>query len=167
MLTYDPELNIGDIDLDDNALEDLMYGKNVKVLLRTWTSSNGRRIWRVIGTSSRPSGRGESSYPRAGYEVADPMGPDSEENRSPHQSRQPEDHHFHCLCGYGQLLYDHLAQRLQAQGIYTALITGTGDNRSTLPIPKTMKTRIKLSDLSTALTLFSPRSKSVPKSSRR
>ena len=34
MLTYDPELNIGDIDLDDNALEDLMYGKNVKVLLQ-------------------------------------------------------------------------------------------------------------------------------------
>ena len=47
MLTYDPDLNIGDIDLDDNALDDLMYGKNVKVLLQDMDLIKWNRIWRM------------------------------------------------------------------------------------------------------------------------
>ena len=43
------------------------------------------------------------------------------------------------------------------------MVTGSGDNQSTLPIPKELKKKIKLSDLNTVLTLFSPRSKECAK----
>lgn len=48
-------------------------------------------------------------------------------------------------------------------GQYTAVVTGSGDNKSTVPIPKQLKNQIRISDLNSVLTLFSPKSKEMNK----
>lgn len=164
MLVYDPELNIGDIDLDDNALEDLMYGKNVKVLLQDmdlikWEEdleSDRDQLQAILNevkviTPERDM-KLQTLWDLIQEKIEIPINPGNRKIII-----------FTAFADTANYLYDHLAQRLQAQGVYTALVTGTGDNRSTLPIPKNLKTRIKLSDLSTVLTLFSPRSKECDK----
>ena len=60
-------------------------------------------------------------------------------------------------------LYQHLAEDLKKQGIYTALVTGSGENQSTLPLSRAIKKNIRMSDLNTVLTLFSPLSKECDK----
>ena len=70
---------------------------------------------------------------------------------------------FTAFADTANYLYNNIADELKADGIYTAIVTGTGDNRSTLPLNKVMKKVIHLSDLSSVLTLFSPVSKECSK----
>ena len=68
---------------------------------------------------------------------------------------------FTAFADTAEYLYENIAPQMEALGIYTALVTGgTGTNKSTIPIPSALKRSIKLSDLNTVLTLFSPISKS-------
>lgn len=56
-------------------------------------------------------------------------------------------------------LYENLHNELEKLGIYTALVTGSADNKTTLPLTAQDKKKIKIQDLNTLLTLFSPLSK--------
>lgn len=56
-------------------------------------------------------------------------------------------------------LYENLKDTFLELGMDSAIVTGTGDNRSTISITASHKNSIQLSDLNTVLTLFSPRSK--------
>lgn len=68
---------------------------------------------------------------------------------------------FTAFADTAEYLYENIAPQMEPLGIYTALVTGgTGTNKSTIPIPSALKRSIKLSDLNTVLTLFSPISKS-------
>lgn len=60
-------------------------------------------------------------------------------------------------------LYSNLAPFMSERHMTSAMVTGTGDNRSTLPIPRELTKRVKITDLNTLLTLFSPVSKSRDK----
>ena len=164
MLTFDPALNIGDIDLDDNAMEDLLYGKNVKVLLQDmdlikWEQDledDRDQLQAILDevkvvTPDRDM-KLQTLWDLIQKKIQNPINPDNRKVIV-----------FTAFADTANYLYDHLAERLKAEGIYTALVTGSGDNRSTLPIPRDMKNRIKLSDLSTVLTLFSPKSKECDK----
>ena len=68
---------------------------------------------------------------------------------------------FTAFADTAEYLYENIAPQMEPLGIYTALVTGgTGTNKATIPIPSALKRSIKLSDLNTVLTLFSPISKS-------
>ena len=56
-------------------------------------------------------------------------------------------------------LYQHISPLLLEDGIYSASISGSGDNKTTIPKEYAKKHNLKLSDFNTILTLFSPISK--------
>lgn len=66
---------------------------------------------------------------------------------------------FTAFADTAEYLYAQLAPELQKQGCYTAKVTGSGGNASTIPIPKKLQNAVRVSDLNTVLTLFSPVSK--------
>lgn len=66
---------------------------------------------------------------------------------------------FTAFADTAKYLYKNLAEEYKAKGIYAAIVTGSGDNHTTLPIEKGLKKSIKTSDINTILTLFSPISK--------
>ena len=70
---------------------------------------------------------------------------------------------FTAFADTAEYLYRNIASEMLAEGKYTAMVTGTGDNRSTVPIPKPLKNQIRISDLNSVLTLFSPKSKEKEK----
>lgn len=70
---------------------------------------------------------------------------------------------FSAFADTAKYLYENLCPIMDAQGIATAVVTGSGDNRSTLKTPARLSKQVKISDLNTLLTLFSPISKSREK----
>ena len=70
---------------------------------------------------------------------------------------------FTAFADTASYLYDNLAPYYQAQGIFAAKVTGSGTNKSTIPLTARQKKKIKLSDISSVLTLFSPKSKEKAK----
>src|SRR5699024_6148715 len=60
-------------------------------------------------------------------------------------------------------LYDNLANHGKALNMNTALVVGSGTNKSTLKVPTEYKNQIKFNDINTVLTLFSPKSKEAHK----
>lgn len=164
LLVYDPELQIGGIDLDDNELDDLMFGKNVKVLLQDMDLIR----WQQDLEDDRDK-------LRAILDEVSVITPERDQKLHTLREliRQKVEHPinpgnrkiivFTAFADTANYLYDNLAPALQSAGIYTALVTGSGENRSTLPVPKGLRSKVKLTDISTVLTLFSPRSKECDK----
>ena len=70
---------------------------------------------------------------------------------------------FTAFADTARYLYENLADHFANRGIYSAIVTGSGDNYSNLPIPNGLKKSIKMSDINTVLTLFSPISKECSK----
>ncbi len=70
---------------------------------------------------------------------------------------------FTAFADTAKYLYENIAPELKKAGIYSALVTGSGENTSTLPLNKEQKKSIRISDLNTVLTLFSPISKECEK----
>lgn len=164
MLTYDPELQIGGIDLDDNELDDLLYGKNVKVLLQDmdlikWQQDleeDRDKLQEILSEVRVITPERDQKL----HTLRELIGAKMEQPINPGNKKIIV---FTAFADTANYLYDNLAPTLQERGIYTALVTGSGENRSTLPVPKGMRSRLKFSDISTVLTLFSPRSKECDK----
>ena len=70
---------------------------------------------------------------------------------------------FTAFADTADYLYRNIAPAMLEHGQYTAVVTGSGDNKSTVPIPKQLKNQIRISDLNSVLTLFSPKSKEMNK----
>ncbi|MEI6579882.1 MAG: C-terminal helicase domain-containing protein, partial [Eubacteriales bacterium] len=70
---------------------------------------------------------------------------------------------FTAFADTASYIYTHLAGQLTSKGIYSAIVTGSGENNSTLPLTPEMRRTIQLKDLSSVLTLFSPISKDCDK----
>lgn len=164
MLTYDPELQIGEIDLDDNELDDLMFGKNVKVLLQDmdlikWQQDledDRDKLQTILDEVRVITPERDQKLHTLRELILQKMA-------YPINSGNRKIIVFTAFADTANYLYDNLAPTLQKEGIYAALVTGSGDNRSTLPIPKGIRNKVKISDISTVLTLFSPRSKECDK----
>jgi hypothetical protein len=164
LLVYDPELQIGDIDLDDNELDDLMFGKNVKILLQDmdlikWQQDledDRDKLQAILDETQIITPERDMKLQMLRdliqQKIEKPINPSNRKIIV-----------FTAFADTANYLYANLAPALLESGIYTALVTGSGENRSTLPIPKGMRSKIKLSDISTVLTLFSPRSKECDK----
>lgn len=160
---YHAELNIEELDFDEDGLDtqDLVFGSKVKVLLQDmdlikWRQdleldleelTQIRNSAKVI-TPERDN-KLQTLKNRIANKIENPINPGNGKIII-----------FTAFADTAEYLYKNIAPAMEPLGIYTALVTGGSEsNKSTLPIPSSMKRSIKLSDLNTVLTLFSPISK--------
>ena len=150
------ELEIDEVDIDDPAMESLLVGRKVKVLLKDvdlirWKQDlvADRDRLRALATAARQVGATRDAKLAAlrdmiSGKVVEPLNPGNRKVIV-----------FTAFADTAIYLFDQLADWAQkTHGIQTALVTGSGGNRSTLPGLK--------KDLGSILTAFSPRSKERP-----
>lgn len=162
--TYDPEMNINDMDMDDSEFDNLMFGNNVKVLLQDmdiikWREDleHDMKILDMILVEAK------KITPDRDGKLIELCSMVREKINQPINKDNRKIIIFTAFADTAKYLYENLSGKLRENHIYTALVTGSGDNKSTLPISKEMKKEIKISDLNTVLTLFSPVSKECSK----
>lgn len=161
---YHQELSITNFEVDDVDLENLMIGNNVKVLLQDmdlirWKQDlelDKQKLIEILNaaklvTPERDEKLGELQN-QIKRKMENPINPNNKKILI-----------FTAFADTAKYLYDNLSSELEHYGLYTALVTGTGDNRSTIPLTRDEKKRIRLNDLNTVLTLFSPKSKECAK----
>ena len=161
---YDVEMDINDIDVDDPEFDNLMFGNNVKVLLKDMDLIK----WKQDLLSDKD--KLETIYLEA-INVT----PDRDAKllklqelmeskfKNPINVRNRKIIIFTAFADTAKYLYENIAPELKKAGIYSALVTGSGENTSSLPLNKEQKKSIRISDLNTVLTLFSPISKECEK----
>ena len=149
------ERDIADIDIEDPAFESLLVGRKVKVLLK----DVDRIRWRQDLIEDR--NRLATLYAAARQVTAERDAKLSElravierKCRDPINSDNRKTIVFTAFADTARYLYDELAPwARKTLGVESALVTGAGGNRTTLPLRK---------DLGTILTAFAPRTKERP-----
>ena len=152
------EIDIADVDIDDPAFEPLLVGRKIKVLLsdldlarwRQDLTEDRNRLATLNAAALQVNTARDDKLGKLRDLIADKV-------RNPINLGNRKVIVFTAFADTAEYLYDHLADwaRIQLQ-VDTALVTGSGRNRSTLPALR--------KDLSTILTAFSPRSKERPAS---
>ena len=150
------EIDITDVDVDDPMFESLLVGKKVKVLLQDvdlvrWRQEleEDRDRLSPLLKAARQIGAARDAKLAAlqdaiRHKVENPLNPGNRKVLV-----------FTAFADTANYLYVHLAPwALKELGLQTAMVTGTGSNRVTIP-----KLR---NDQSTLLSAFSPRSKERP-----
>ena len=149
------ERDITDIDIEDPAFESLLVGRKVKVLLK----DVDRIRWRQDLIEDR--NRLATLHAAARQVTAERDAKLSElravierKCRDPINSDNRKTIVFTAFADTARYLYDELAPwARKTLGVESALVTGAGGNRTTLPLRK---------DLATILTAFAPRTKERP-----
>ncbi|MDD2215742.1 MAG: SNF2-related protein, partial [Eubacteriales bacterium] len=161
---YDVEADINDIDIDDPEFDNLMFGNNVKVLLQDMDLIK----WKQDLLADKD--KLETIYLEAINVTSDRDAKllklkELMKNKFQNQINTGNKKIlvFTAFADTAKYLYENIADDLKQHGICSALVTGSGENRSTLPINKDQKRSIRISDLNTVLTLFSPVSKECEK----
>lgn len=161
---YDVEADINDIDIDDPEYENLMFGNNVKVLLQDMDLIK----WKQDLLADKD--KLETIYleainvtPDRDEKLLKLKGMMKDKFQNQINSGNSKIIVFTAFADTAKYLYENIADNLKRHGVYTALVTGSGENRSTLPLDKEQKKSIRISDLNTVLTLFSPVSKECAK----
>lgn len=150
------EIKIEDVDLDDPAFESLLVGRKVKVLLKDvdlvrWRQDlieDRNRLATLHAAAAQVSADRDAKL-AALCEVIKRKctGPINSGNRKVIV--------FTAFADTARYLYDQLAPWAKSNlGLESALVTGTGSNRATLPALR--------KDLASILSAFSPRSKERP-----
>lgn len=150
------EVDIADVDIDDPAFETLLVGRKVKVLLQDvdlirWKQDliEDRNRLATLHAAARQVGAARDAKLEALRQVIErkcgsPLNPDNRKVIV-----------FTAFSDTARYLYEQLAPwALKDHRLHSALVTGTGGNRTTLP--KLRK------DLAGILTAFSPRAKERP-----
>ena len=150
------EIDISDVDLEDPAFESLLVGRKVKVLLGDvdlvrWKQDlveDRNRLATLLAAARAVSPKKDAKLEALRAVI-------SGKCSSPINPGNRKVIVFTAFADTAQYLYDQLASWAQRElGIDTALVTGSGRNRSTLP-------RLR-KDLASILTAFSPRAKERP-----
>jgi len=161
---YDAELDINNIDIDDQEFDSLMFGHNVKVLLQDMDLLKWKQdllldkdkletiLLEAMNVTPDRDAKLMELKTLIENKIQNPINP---KNRKVIV--------FTAFADTARYLYENLADHFAKKGIYSAIVTGSGDNHSNLPIPKEIKKSIKMSDINTVLTLFSPISKECSK----
>lgn len=161
---YNAEMNINEIDIDDSELENLMFGNNVKTLLQDmdlirWKQdllADKDKLETIFLEAINVTPERDSKLLELKKLI-------KEKQKNPINQDNKKVIVFTAFSDTAKYLYKHIAPELEQKDIYTALVTGSGENHSTLPLTKEQKKTIKMTDLNTALTLFSPHSKECEK----
>lgn len=162
---FDIDIGIEDIDTDDNELEDLLIGNKVKVLLQDidlikWRQdlvSDRGRLAAILKDAKKVTPDKDAKLKTLKDLVFNKI------DSCPINAGNKKVVIFTAFADTAKYLYTHLEDQLNQKGIYTAIVTGSGENKSTLPLTADMKRTVQLSDLSSVLTLFSPKSKECDK----
>lgn len=161
---YNAEMNINEIDIDDSELENLMFGNNVKTLLQDMDLIRWKQD--LLADKDKLETiflEAINVTPERDAKLLELKKLIKEKQKNPINQGNKKVIVFTAFSDTAKYLYKHIAPELEQKGIYTALVTGSGENHSTLPLTKEQKKTIKMTDLNTALTLFSPRSKECGK----
>ncbi|WP_367354076.1 helicase-related protein [Agrobacterium pusense] len=150
------EIPIDDVDIDDPAFETLLVGRKVKVLLQDvdrvrWQQDlieDRNRLATLLSAARSVSADRDAKLSKLKQLIADKVqAPINGENRKILL--------FTAFADTADYLYRELAEwARETLGIHTAVVTGTGANKTTL---QTLR-----SDMSSILSAFSPRSKERP-----
>ncbi|MCW8175552.1 helicase-related protein [Verminephrobacter aporrectodeae] len=149
------ELDITDVDIDDPAFESLLVGRKVKVLLGDvdlirWKqdlTEDRNRLAKLHAAAEQVSAARDNKLLRLRELIAAKC-------QSPINADNRKLIIFTAFADTATYLYEQLAAWAQSElGMESALVTGSGRNRSTLPLKR---------DLSNILSAFSPRSKERP-----
>lgn len=150
------ELDIADVDIEDPAFETLLVGRKVKVLLSDvdrlrWKQDlieDRNRLATLYAAAAQVSADRDDKLQRLREVIVNKC-------RHPTNPGNRKIIVFTAFSDTASYLYEHLATSLKAElGIESALVTGSGGNRVTLPHLR--------KDLASILTAFSPRSKERP-----
>ncbi len=163
-LDYDAEMDISDIDIDDPEYENLMFGNNVKVLLQDmdlikWKQdllADKDKLETILLEAINVTPDRDAKLIELRTLIENKI-----KNPINHDNRKVVI--FTAFADTAKYLYKHLSEEFANKGIYSAIVTGSGDNHSTLPIPKELRRTVKMTDINTVLTLFSPISKECSK----
>lgn len=161
---YDVESDVTGIDFDDNDYESLMFGNNIKVSLKDmdlikWKQDllhDRDQLETIYLEAINVKHERDAKLQLLKEIIRDKI-------QHPINSGNKKVIVFTAFADTANYLYENIAEEFKQKGLYSALVTGSGNNRSTLPIPKELKQSIRLSDLNTVLTLFSPISKECKK----
>ncbi len=162
---FDIDIGIEDIDTDDSELEDLLFGNKVKVLLQDidlirWRQdlvADRDRLLTILNDAKKVTPDRDTKLKTLKEQVFNKI-----ENCSVNPGNKKVVI-FTAFADTASYIYTHLAGQLTSKGIYSAIVTGSGENNSTLPLTPEMRRTIQLKDLSSVLTLFSPISKDCDK----
>lgn len=150
------ELDIADVDLDDPAMESLLVGRKVKVLVQDmdlirWKQEliEDRNRLTTLYSAARQIDSGRDAKLEALRDVI------RQKCEKPLNEGNRKIIIFTAFAETANYLYEQLSDwALQDLGLHSALVTGSGRNQSSLP--KLRK------DLSSILTAFAPRAKERP-----
>ncbi len=163
-LDYDSELDINEIDIDDEEFDNLMFGNNVKVLLQDmdlikWKQdllADKDKLETILLEAMEVT-------PDRDNKLKELKNLIEEKIKNPINTGNKKIIIFTAFADTAKYLYKNLSEDFAKRDIYSAIVTGSGDNYSTLPIPKGQRRTIKMTDINTILTLFSPISKECSK----
>jgi SNF2 family DNA or RNA helicase len=150
------EIDIDDIEIDDPEFEPLLVGRNVKVLVQDVDRVRWRqdleedrdRLTVLLEAARQVLPARDDKLDKIKELIAQKV-------RSPINPGNRKVIVFTAFADTAQYLYKQLANWAATElGVQTALVTGAGSNRTTLPKLRT--------DLASILTAFSPRSKERP-----
>lgn len=158
------DISILDIDPDDTTFEDLLIGNKVKVLLKDtdtikWRQElvEDRGILKEImekATLVTPEKDGKLN------KLKDML---IKKITQPINEGNKKVIIFTTFSDTAKYLYENLADHAKELNMNTALVVGSGTNKSTIDIPQEYKQQISLRDINSVLTLFSPQSKEAYK----
>ena len=157
---YYPDMDIRDIDVDDNDFENLIFGNTVKVFLQDLDLIKWRQdLWDDKEKLESLLQAAREVTPQRDAKLLELRKLIQQKIENPINPGNRKIIIFTAFADTANYLYDNLAEPLRQHGVYSAIVTGAGDNRSTFQIPGDLKKEIRLSDLNSVLTLFSPKSK--------
>ena len=163
-LDYDAEVDISEIDIDDPEFESMMFGNNVKVLLQDMDLIKWKQdlladkdkletiLLEAINVTPDRDAKLIELRTLIENKINNPINPDNKKVIV-----------FTAFADTARYLYKHLSEEFAGKGIYSAIVTGSGDNHSTFGFGKELRKSVKITDINTVLTLFSPISKECSK----
>jgi len=151
---YNTDINISDIDLDDNEYEDIMFGKNVKILFKDidlirWKQDlllDKEKLEWMLKEAQKITPDRDSKLNDLKELIINKI-------QNPINSNNKKLVIFSAFADTANYLYNNLFEWIKNEfGLYSAMVVGSGNNKSNFP-------KLKLGDLNAVLTNFSPISK--------
>lgn len=157
-LDYNKHLEM--MDMDDPEMESLIVGNTVKVALSDMDLIKWKQdLWWDKEQLSILLADARKVTPERDAKLLEVKNIIKEKLDNPINVYNKKIIIFSAFADTTSYLYENLAPYMVKLQIATAVVSGSGDNKTTLVIPKQLKQQIKIADLNTVLTLFSPISK--------
>jgi len=149
----DESINIADIDIDDQELEDKLIGSKVKVLLQDMDLVRWKQdLERDKSFLKNLLHESDQITPKRDAKIAHLKELIREKINNPINNANKKILIFSAFADTANYLYENLSEWIRKEfGLYSAIVTGTGSNKTTAPL--------KQKDFSVILTYFSPLSK--------